>query len=192
MRSKIIKEALNCNDTQAMIYDQVLKDIPDDKLIDFFVFRMRFIEPMKSNELITKEALFDYRRRQHIQKLKNGEMFGTKEQLQDFLQTYYRGKDIGSGIRPFYDYVIIAIDREGNFINKYAVNDFGNFKKLNSEDIADVIDDLFNNPRKIGNVDYMQSKQIVYQEPKKYELEDMNAEHNKDINLSILPRTKAM
>lgn len=157
MRIKFIADALEINAVQAEILSELIQDIPDNKLKDFFVFRMRYIEPMMSKELITKKALFDYRRMKYEAGIKSGTFkFETKEQLQNYIQTYYRGKELGNGLGSYCDYVIIGVDESGEFVNKYALDDFtGKYKKLNSEDTALVLDDLLENQAKIGDVKHI-------------------------------------
>lgn len=164
MRTEFIAQALDINIVQAEIFSEMIKDIPDNKLKDFFVFRMKYIEPMMSKELVTKKALFDYRRMQFEQNIKLGSYsFDSKEQLQNYLQTYYKGKEVGNGLGPFYDYVVIGIDQEGNFINKYVVDDFtGKYKKLNSEDVDLILEDLLQNQTKVGDVKHIPYYETAY------------------------------
>lgn len=175
-RIDFIAQALEVNIVQASLLSEMIKDIPDEKLKDFFVFRMRYIEPMMSKEVITKNALFDYRRIQFEQKIKSGEFsFESPDQLQNYLQTYYKGKEIGNGIGGYYDYVVIAIDKDGNFINKFVVEEFGGkYKKLSSDDVANVINDLFTNQHKIGSVQYIpyHDDVIKLEAPKRPVLDD--------------------
>lgn len=156
-RTEFIAAALEVNVVQASLLSEMIKDIPDENLKDFFVFRMKYIEPMMSKELITKKALFDYRRMQFESGIKNGTFrFKSPDEVKDYLQTYYKGKEIGNGLGCFYDYVVIALDQDGNFINKFVVDEFtGKYRKLNSEDVTSVINDLFSNQNKMGSVQYI-------------------------------------
>jgi len=157
MRKQFIADALDINIVQASIINEMISDIPDNKLAEFFAFRVNYIEPMMSKELITKRALFDYRRKQYECGIKSGTFaFESREQLKEYIQTYYKGKDLGNGLGKFYDYVVIAVDSDGNFINKFVVDEYtGKYKKLSCEDVADVIDNLFEEQQLIGDVKYV-------------------------------------
>lgn len=61
-RIEFLAKGLDVNEIQATLISELIKDIPDDKLKDFLVFRMGFIDQYKSKELITKEALFEYQK----------------------------------------------------------------------------------------------------------------------------------
>lgn len=160
-RTEFIAQALEINLVQASLLSEMIIDIPDEKLKDFLVFRMKYIEPMMSKELITKKALFEYRRLQYESGIKNGSFkFKNTDEVKEFLMTYYKGKEIGNGLGKFYDYVVIGLDQDGNFINKYVVEEFtGKYRKLNSEDVNDVISYLFKNQDKLGSVKHLPYKE---------------------------------
>lgn len=150
-------DALDSTETQAIILSEMIKDIPDSDLMNFFVFRTKYIMPMQSRELITKNALFDYRAIQYKSKILDGSFkFETKEQINEFLLTYYRGKNIGNGLGDYYDFVVIALDNDGEMINKYLVDDFtGKYRKLSGDDVDKVLEYLLENQTKLGDVKYI-------------------------------------
>jgi len=43
-RVELIMQAVECNKVQAMIYEDEIKDIPDSRLMDFFKFRLQFLD----------------------------------------------------------------------------------------------------------------------------------------------------
>ncbi len=146
-------EALEINKTQATITSKLIEDIPNNKLTGFIVYRMNFIEPMKSKDLITKEAVFSFRKIMYLNKIKKGTFeFKNVEEVKTFCQTYFKNKDLCYGAEGYYDYVIIGMDKDGNLINKYATNDFGNFLKLESDKEERVYNWLFENPERIGDI----------------------------------------
>ena len=155
-------EALDVNRTKAQIIDMVIRDIPDNKLKDFFVFRMQYIEPHKSADVATKEALADYQRLTiRAQLRKGGQLFKTPESVLKHLQTFYKGRDIVNGPAHFYDYVIIGMNKDGELINKYKINEHGNYSRLNGDDAAEVLLWLFNNQSSIGEVKFIPEREIA-------------------------------
>ncbi len=152
-RIRFLMDALEINQVQAMITSKLIEDIPDSKLTDFIVYRMNFVEPMKSKELITKEAVFSFRKIMYLNKIKK-ETFEFKniEEVKTFCQTYFKNQDLCYGADGYYDYVIIGMDKDGNLINKYAVNNYGNFLKLESDKEQRVYKWLFENPKRIGDI----------------------------------------
>jgi len=156
-RIDFIKDALDINEVKARIINELIKDIPDDKLAHFFAFRLNFVEEKMSSELITKKAIFEYKRLLIQARLKNGEkIFKTISQLKKYLNDYYKGKDIsncgqGSG---FLEFVVIGIDKEGNLINKNVQNEFGSYLKLTADEEAVYLNWLLENQFRIGVVDY--------------------------------------
>lgn len=174
-RVKFLIEALEINKTQAMIIDAMIKDIPDDKLMDFIVYRINFIEPMQSKELITKNALFSFRKKQYLQMIKqNDSFFKSVDDLKHFCKAYFKGQDLCYGASDFFDYVIIAMDKDCNLINKFVVND-GFYLKLTSQEEAKVYLWLFENQKRIGDikiVPYFESKTKALVESKREEIID--------------------
>lgn len=161
-RVKYLMKALEINEVQAELIDGLIKDVPDHMLKDFLIFRMDYIQPHMSKELITKKALFDYRRMMIERQIKaNGKYFKTKEELFRYLQKFYRGKDIVNGGGVFYDYVVIGMNNEGELINKYAINEFGNYIKLSSEETSRVLGYLLENQHKIGVIKYISKDEVM-------------------------------
>lgn len=155
-------EALDVNRTKAQIINMVIKDIPDNKLKDFFVFRMQYIEPYKSTDVATKEALADYQRLTIRAQLRKGaQLFGTPEAVLKHLQTFYKGRDIANGPAHFYDYVVVGMNKDGELVNKYKVNEYGNYARLNGDDAAEVLQWLFNNQDRIGDVKFIPEHKIT-------------------------------
>ena len=161
-RIKYIMQGLEVNEIQASMISELISDIPQHQLKNFLVFRMNYIEPMMSKELITKNALFDYRRIQIEARIKAGErVFGTMESMIKFIETYYKGKNLGYGLATYYDFVIIAVDKDCNLVNKYATNEFGTFLKLDNDEKSKVYEFLFENQNRIGDVKYISSQKIM-------------------------------
>lgn len=166
-RVKFLVDALEITQVQATIFNKLLLDIPNDKLMDFIVFRMSYIEPMQSKELITKNALFDFRKKQYLESVANGEFFFLNtDEVKEFCKTYFKGQDLCYGPGNYYDYVIIAMDKDGVLINKFCMND-GYYLKLNSKEESEVYSWLFENQKRIGVV-----KIVPYFESKTKQIEN--------------------
>lgn len=173
-RVQFLMQGLEVNEVQASLISELIKDVPNENLKDFLVFRMRFIDQFKSKELITKEALFEYQRNKIEHRLRHGEIvFEHIEDMQNYIETYYKGKELGYGLDKYKDFVIIALDRDCNLLNTfYAPN--GNFYKLNSVEKNAVYEFLFKNQSRIGDVKKIpyyeddEIKQISHEDDEKY------------------------
>jgi hypothetical protein len=179
-RIKLLQDALEINQVQATITSKLIEDLPDDKLTDFVIFRMDFVQPMKSKELITKEAVFEFKKIIYINQIKNGKYaFNAVEEVKSFCQKYFKEKEICNGPDGYFDYVIIAMDKDGNLINKFATNEFGNYLKLESDKAERVYQWLFENPERIGIVDVIP----YYETPNLIKLESYGDFEYKDTSV---------
>lgn len=154
-RVQFLMQGLEINEVQASLISELIKDIPNEKLKDFLVFRMRFIDQYKSKELITKEALYEYNKLKIQHRLKAGEdVFETVEQVQEYVEAHFKGKEIGYGLGQYKDFVVIAMDRDCNLLNTYYAPN-GNFYKLNSTEKQKVYQFMFENQHRIGDIKYI-------------------------------------
>ena len=152
-RVKFLMEALEINEVQASLLSELIKDVQSDKLKDFLVFRMGYIDKFKSKELITKEALFDYQRFLIEDRLRAGEIiFANVEDIKKHIETFYKGKDLANGVANFYDFVVIALNSDCELINKYSMTTGGAYRKLHSIDSARVYKWFFENQHRLGDV----------------------------------------
>lgn len=191
-RVKFLQDALEVNPVQASIISKLIVDIPDEKLTDFIVFRMDFIQPMKSKDLITKEAVFSYKKQIFQAQIKKGKFeFSSVEELKKFIQTYYKGQEVCNGPEGYFDYVVIGMNSEGDLINKYAANDIGQYLKLETHKTEKVYQWLFENPERIGSVEIIP----YYETPNLIKLEQFDFKDNDDVNviakLENLSKSKA-
>lgn len=160
-RMIIIKEALECNNTQALVYSELLKEISGEDLIDFFKFRLNFIEQYTSKELATKKALIAYKQNQILNALASGiRVFNDKEQMINFIKTVFKGKDFCYGAKGYRDFVIFGLDESGEILNKYAIDNLGRFVKLNSDESAEIYNWLFENQHRIGVIKHISKAEI--------------------------------
>ena len=156
MRTQMIKDALECNEVQAIIYDNLMGEIDDKDLIDFFKFRLNFIEQYTSKELATKKALIAYKQNQILNALASGiRVFSDKEKMINFIKTVFKGKDFCYGAKNYYDFVIFGPDESGEILNKYAIDNLGRFVKLNSDESAEIYNWLFENQHRIGVIKHI-------------------------------------
>lgn len=156
MRTQMIKDALECNEVQAIIYDNLMGEIDDEDLIDFFKFRLNFIEQYTSKELATKKALIAYKQNQILNALASGiRVFNDKEQMINFIKTVFKGKDFCYGAKGYRDFVIFGLDESGEILNKYAIDNLGRFVKLNSDESAEIYNWLYENQHRIGAIKHI-------------------------------------
>lgn len=161
MRTQMIKDALECNEVQAIIYDNLMGEIDDEDLIDFFKFRLNFIEQYTSKELATKKALIAYKQNQILNALASGiRVFSDKEQMINFIKTVFKGKDFCYGAKNYYDFVIFGLDESSEILNKYAIDNLGRFVKLNSDESAEIYNWLFENQHRIGVIKHISKAEI--------------------------------
>ena len=158
-RVKLTEEILGVSKARALINLKMIEKLklPDDKLLDFFAFRMNYANEKMSVEMITKKAVFEYGKKMIEDRLKAGQkVFKTMEQLKEFLITYYKGKNVcncgeGSG---WYSCVVIGVDEKENFVNKYAKTDYDTYLKLTIDEEARFLKWLLENQHKIGDINY--------------------------------------
>lgn len=173
-RIQFLMQGLEINEVQASLVSELIADVPNDKLKDFLVFRMKFVDQFKSKELITKEALFEYQKIKIEHRLKNNEkVFEKIEDMQQYIETYYKGKDIGYGLGQYKDFVVIALDRDCNLLNTYYAPN-GNYYKLTSTEKQVVYNFLFNNQHRIGNIKHIPYYEDIEQIENKKDDENIN------------------
>ena len=161
-RVTFMQEMLEVTRAQALVFESMIMDIPDSKLIDFGKFVIERFEPMKSKLLIIKEAIFDFRRIQIENGIRNGSFsFRTIDEMKEYLRTYYRGKEIANGPASYFDYVVIGMDKDSRLINKYALDEFGRYLVLDGNDTSEVYLWLFENQHRIGKIEFHHPAKIL-------------------------------
>jgi hypothetical protein len=169
-RVQYLQSALEINEVQADLLSDLISDIPNDKLKEFLVFRMNYIQPMMSKELITKTALFDFKRNMIEAKLRAGvKVFEDIYAVKDFLLNFYRGKEIANGAGDYFDFVVIAMDKDGELINKYKQNEHGTYKKLNNDEVGTVLNWLYQKQHRIGVAEHVPYFDPFRENPKQLE-----------------------
>lgn len=151
-RVQFLMQGIDINEIQASIVSELIADIPNEKLKDFLVFRMKFIDQYKSKELVTKEALYAYQKIKIQHRLRAGEkIFETVEQVQEYVEAHYKGKEIGYGLGVYKEFVVVALDRDCNLLNTYYAPN-GHFYKLTSVEKERVYSFLLENQSRIGDI----------------------------------------
>ncbi|MGG7049073.1 MULTISPECIES: hypothetical protein [unclassified Campylobacter] len=160
-RVKFIQEALNANQTQALIISELIKPLKDEDLVPFFAFRASFIQPMQSAELITKNAVYAYRKQKTLQAIRAGEFrFKSVDGVVNFVREYFKNERLCYGAASFKDFVIIGVDAHGNLINHYAINqNTGKPKQLSSGEEYEVYSWLYEKQERIGVVKFIAQKE---------------------------------
>lgn len=182
-RVQFLMQGLEINEIQASLVSELIADIPNDKLKDFLVFRMKFIDQYKSKELITKEALYEYQKIKVQHRLRAGEkVFETVEQVQEYVEAHYKNKEIGYGLGQYKDFVVVAMDRDCNLLNTYYAPN-GHFYKLTSTEKEKVYNFLLKNQSRIGDI-----KRIPYYDDTK----QLEAPKQEDDENYIAPKVLAM
>lgn len=186
-------QGLNLNRVQALVTAELIKELRDDELIPFFAYRANFIEPKMSAELITKNAVFAFRKEKLLKAIKNDKFrFKSVEQLSQFVKAYFKNQNLCYGPDGFLEFAIIGVDENGDLINKYAINEYGKFKYLNGEDIAKVYEWLFNNQERIGVIKFINPEPILKaieekeREQKEAQIALENSTKKRNINTKIL------
>lgn len=156
-RIEFIQKALDVNEIKANIINELIKPLADSELTKFFAFRTSFIQPMQSAELITKNAVYAYRKQKTLQAIKAGEFrFKKLQTLINFVQEFFKNERLCYGPASFKDFVIIGVDKDANLINHYAINQTtGKPKQLSSDSEIEVYEWLFKNQERIGVVKFI-------------------------------------
>ena len=188
-RIEFLMQGLELNEIQATLISELISDMPNNQLKNFLVFRMQFIEPYKSKELITKEALFEYRKIQTENRLRQNEkVFSTLDEMKTFIQLHYKGKELGYGLGDYFDYVVIALDKEGNLVRKNQVTAGGNYPKIDGENTAKIYKFLFENQHRIGLVKYITQQEVTQIEHKKEEPQQITSTRVKKLTSKIIKK----
>lgn len=152
-RITYIMETIEVNKHKAVLMDEFLKDIPTDKLGNFFLFRLDFQEPKTSKELITKNALYAWVRQETQNELRSGNFtFEDPTEMVNFLEKYYRDEALVMGSEPFSKNAVIEMGKDGMLYNRYSLNEYGKKEPLTQKEEYIVFQWIFQNQEKIGDI----------------------------------------
>lgn len=121
----------------------VLKDISDNKLNEFALFALSMKTKYDNSIQMLLNAVNEYQKEQYLKTIRATKPFDNIQSLRNFLNTYFKGKIVGSGIAPFI-YTNIKLNNELQFINENTQ------KPLNSEDESEFLENLLENQDLIG------------------------------------------
>ncbi|MGH1601576.1 hypothetical protein [Campylobacter majalis] len=191
-RIEFIQKALDVNEIKANIINELIKPLADSELTKFFAFRTSFIQPMQSAELITKNAVYAYRKQKTLQAIKAGEFrFKKLQTLINFVQEFFKNERLCYGPASFKDFVIIGVDKDANLINHYAINQTtGKPKQLSTDSEIEVYEWLFKNQERIGVIKFIAQTTQITQE--KQELLSITEQLQKDPDAPIPISEKAL
>ena len=147
MREEFISSVLfnnKADKTQVKFASQsVLKDISDDKLNEFALFALSMKTKYDNSIQMLLNAVSEYQKEQYLKTIRAAKPFSNIQSLRNFLNTYFKGKIVGSGIAPFI-YTSIRLNDDLQFINENTQ------KPLNSEDECEFLENLLNSQELIG------------------------------------------
>jgi len=187
-REELIKAVLKASGMRdilladVMIYNEVLKLIPTEKLPQFAVSVIRNNnEFMRADQAISK-AVREFETKILLKNMQDGKQIKDFEKFIEFIQYSFRGKSICNNLAGMYKpFVTIGMDKEGNLVNQFI------WKKVSSGDEQNIYKWLFENQKKIGVVEYIEVKM---EEVKKIEKKDETKITSKEVNKIIASVTK--
>lgn len=121
----------------------VLKDISDNKLNEFALFALSMKTKYDNSIQMLLNAVNEYQKEQYLKTIRATKPFDNIQSLRNFLNTYFKGNIVGSGIAPFI-YTNIKLNNELQFINENTQ------KPLNSKDESEFLENLLKNQDLIG------------------------------------------
>ncbi|WP_456390288.1 hypothetical protein [Hydrogenimonas sp.] len=166
-KATFLAELLEVPMATAMVFAEMIADIPYARILEFGRFIVEGYEPKKSKMLVVKESVVNYRRLAREHAIKSGSMlFESREEMIRWVEKHYRGKELVSGPKPYKKFVVIGVGEDGRLVNRYALDDFGRFKPLDHESAMAVYAWLFANQHRIGSVEHIAAKELPMMEAK--------------------------
>lgn len=123
--------------------ESVLKDIKDEQLNEFALFALSMKTKYDNSIQMLLNAVNEYQKEQYLKTIRNTKPLNNIQVLRNFLNTYFKGKIVGSGIAPFI-YTHIRLNDELQFINENTQ------RVLNAEDECEFLQNLLKNQDLIG------------------------------------------
>lgn len=123
--------------------ESVLKDIKDEQLNEFALFALSMKTKYDNSIQMLLNAVSEYQKEQYLKTIRNTKPLNNIQALRNFLNTYFKGKIVGSGIAPFI-YTHIRLNDELQFINENTQ------RVLNAEDECEFLQNLLENQDLIG------------------------------------------
>lgn len=121
----------------------VLKDISDEQLNDFALFALSKKTKFDNSTQALINAVREYQAKNYLSAVRKTSPFKTLIEIRNFLNEYFKGKIVASGIKPFI-YTNISLGDDLRLINENTN------KPLNAEDEVELLEELLKNQSLIG------------------------------------------
>lgn len=123
--------------------ESVLKDINDEQLNGFALFALSMKTKYDNSIQMLLNAVAEYQKENYLKTIRATKPFQNIQSLRNFLNTYFKGKIVGSGIAPFL-YTSIRLNDELQLVNENTQ------KPLNAEDESEFLKNLLEEQDLIG------------------------------------------
>ncbi|MCZ6161947.1 hypothetical protein [Campylobacter ureolyticus] len=155
-RNQTIKDLFKPNsEAELAMYFKILQNIDTDDLIDFKIYVLNNKNQYETFDVALVRLAKEFEARKLLKALQKGKFrFTNKYQMLAFLKANFKNKDIASGVGMYRDMVIIALNKDNRFVNRYTL------KELTSDEEGDFLEALFNEQYKIGVVRRLSTKEI--------------------------------
>ncbi|WP_277958446.1 hypothetical protein, partial [Campylobacter hyointestinalis] len=97
--------------------ESVLKDISDEQLNGFALFALSMKTKYDNSIQMLLNAAKEYQKENYLKTIRATKPFQNIQSLRNFLNTYFKGKIVGSGIKPFI-YTSIRLNDELQLVNE--------------------------------------------------------------------------
>lgn len=123
--------------------ESVLKDISDEQLNEFALFALSMKTKYDNSIQMLLNAVSEYQKENYLKTIRATKPFQNIQSLRNFLNTYFKGKIVGSGIKPFI-YTSIRLNDELQLINENTQ------RVLNADDECEFLENLLKEQELIG------------------------------------------
>ncbi|CUU77511.1 Uncharacterised protein [Campylobacter hyointestinalis subsp. hyointestinalis] len=123
--------------------ESVLKDISDEQLNGFALFALSMKTKYDNSIQMLLNAAKEYQKENYLKTIRATKPFQNIQSLRNFLNTYFKGKIVGSGIKPFI-YTSIRLNDELQLVNENTQ------KPLNASDESEFLENLLKEQELIG------------------------------------------
>ncbi|CUU67959.1 Uncharacterised protein [Campylobacter hyointestinalis subsp. hyointestinalis] len=123
--------------------ESVLKDINDEQLNGFALFALSMKTKYDNSIQMLLNAAKEYQKENYLKTIRATKPFQNIQSLRNFLNTYFKGKIVGSGIKPFI-YTSIRLNDELQLVNENTQ------KPLNASDESEFLENLLKEQELIG------------------------------------------
>lgn len=123
--------------------ESVLKDISDEQLNGFALFALSMKTKYDNSIQMLLNAVSEYQKENYLKTIRATKPFQNIQSLRNFLNTYFKGKIVGSGIKPFL-YTNIRLNDDLQLINENTQ------RVLNASDESEFLENLLKEQDLIG------------------------------------------